>query len=107
LADAALKNPEVTAAVPFTDMEGMLSYKGSMQPIQISGVDPALEHEVSIVTQHITRGSLEDLKPGEFGVVLGDITARRFRLTIGDKLTLIVPEVSSAPGGITPRLQRL
>ncbi|MEQ4505527.1 lipoprotein-releasing ABC transporter permease subunit, partial [Pseudomonas sp.] len=107
LADAALKNPEVTAAVPFTDMEGMLSYKGSMQPIQISGVDPALEHEVSIVTQHITRGSLEDLKPGEFGVVLGDITARRFRLSIGDKLTLIVPEVSSAPGGITPRLQRL
>ncbi|WP_346399700.1 lipoprotein-releasing ABC transporter permease subunit [Pseudomonas syringae] len=107
LADAALKNPEVTAAVPFTDMEGMLSYKSSMQPIQISGVDPALEHEVSIVTQHITRGSLEDLKPGEFGVVLGDITARRFRLSIGDKLTLIVPEVSSAPGGITPRMQRL
>ena len=44
VAAAALKNPEVTAAVPFTEMEGMLSYKGSMQPIQISGVDPALEH---------------------------------------------------------------
>ncbi|WP_122314440.1 lipoprotein-releasing ABC transporter permease subunit [Pseudomonas cichorii] len=107
LAEAALKNPEVTAAVPFTEMEGMLSYKGSMQPIQVSGVDPALEHEVSIVTRHITRGNLQDLKPGEFGVVLGDITARRFRLSVGDKLTLIVPEVSNAPGGITPRLQRL
>ena len=106
-AEAALKHPEVTAAVPLTEMEGMLSYKGSMQPIQISGIDPALEHQVSIVTQHITRGRLEDLKPGEFGVVLGDLTARRFRLSVGDKLTLIVPEVSSAPGGITPRMQRL
>ncbi|WP_219063167.1 lipoprotein-releasing ABC transporter permease subunit [Pseudomonas sp. UMAB-08] len=106
-AAAAMKNPEVTAAVPFTEMEGMFSYKGSMQPIQISGVDPALEHKVSIVAQHITQGRLEDLKAGEFGVVVGEITARRFRLNVGDKLTLIVPEVSNAPGGITPRLQRL
>ena len=53
------------------------------------------------------QGKLEDLKPGEFGVVLGDITARRFRLSVGDKITLIVPEASTAPGGITPRLQRL
>jgi lipoprotein-releasing system permease protein len=107
VAEAALKNPEVTAAVPFTEMDGMLSYKGAMQPIQISGVDPALEHEVSIVAKHIVQGKLEDLKAGEFGVVLGELSARRFRLNVGDKLTLIVPEVSSAPGGITPRLQRL
>ena len=66
VADASLKNPEVTAAVPFTEMDGMLSYKGAMQPIQISGVDPALEHEVSIVTKHIVQGKLEDLKAGEF-----------------------------------------
>ncbi|WP_395608585.1 lipoprotein-releasing ABC transporter permease subunit [Pseudomonas sp. B22129] len=108
VADAAMKNPEVTAAVPFTQMDGMFSYKGSMQPIEISGVDPAQEGKVSIVAQHIVRGKLDDLKPGEFGVVVGDITARRFRLNVGDKLTLIVPEVSKeAPGGITPRMQRL
>ncbi len=102
VAAAALKNPEVTAAVPFTEMEGMLSYKGLMQPIQISGVDPAQEGKVSIVAQHIVQGRLDDLKPGEFGVVIGEITARRFRLNVGDKITLIVPEVSSAPGA-SPR----
>ena len=108
VAAAALKNPEVTAAVPFTQMDGMFSYKGAMQPIEISGVDPAQEGKVSIVAQHIVRGKLEDLKAGEFGVVIGDITARRFRLNVGDKLTLIVPEISTAaPGGITPRMQRL
>ena len=106
-ADAARKNPQVTAAVPFTEMDGMLSYKGTMQPIEINGVDPALESQVSIVTQHIVQGRLQDLKAGEFGVVIGEITARRFRLNVGDKITLIVPEISSEPGGITPRLQRL
>jgi lipoprotein-releasing system permease protein len=107
VADAALRNPEVVAAAPFTELDGMLSYKGAMQPIQLSGIDPAEEGKVSIVASHITQGSLQALAPGEFGVVIGDITARRFRLNVGDKLTLIVPELSSAPGGITPRMQRL
>lgn len=107
VADAALKNPEVLAAAPLTEMEGMLSYKGAMQPIQISGIDPAQEGKVSIVADHIVQGRLDDLKPGEFGVVVGEMTARRFGLRVGDKLTLIVPEVSTAPGGITPRMQRL
>ncbi|TDF84820.1 lipoprotein-releasing ABC transporter permease subunit [Pseudomonas sp. H9] len=106
-ADAALKNPQVLAVAPLTEMEGMLSYKGAMQPIQVSGIDPVEEGKVSIVAQHIVQGSLQALKPGEFGVVIGEISARRFRLNVGDKLTLIVPEVSSAPGGITPRMQRL
>lgn len=107
VAAQAQKNPAVIASAPLTEMEGMLSYKGSMQPIQISGIDPAQEAKVSIVASHIVQGRLEDLRPGEFGVVIGEITARRFRLNVGDKLTLIVPEVSSEPGGITPRMQRL
>ncbi|MBH3427413.1 lipoprotein-releasing ABC transporter permease subunit [Pseudomonas alkylphenolica] len=107
VADAALKNPQVIGVAPLTEMEGMLSYKGAMQPIQVSGIDPAQEGKVSIVGQHIVQGSLQGLEPGEYGVVIGEITARRFRLNVGDKLTLIVPEVSSAPGGITPRMQRL
>lgn len=107
VADVALRNPAVMAAAPITDMEGMLSYKGAMQPIQVSGIDPAEEGKVSIVGEHIVQGSLQSLVSGQYGVVIGELTARRFRLNTGDKLTLIVPEVSKAPGGITPRMQRL
>ncbi|UVE19226.1 lipoprotein-releasing ABC transporter permease subunit [Pseudomonas sp. LS44] len=107
VAKVAQGNPQVLAAVPFGELDGMLSYKGAMQSVQINGIDPQEEPKVSIIGQHIVQGSLEALKPGEFGVVIGEITARRFRINVGDKLTLIVPEVSSAPGGITPRMQRL
>ncbi|TRX74882.1 lipoprotein-releasing ABC transporter permease subunit [Pseudomonas mangiferae] len=106
-AAVALKHPEVVGAAPFAELEGMLSYKGTMQPIQVHGIDPREEPKVSIVGQHMVQGSLEALRPGEFGVVIGEITARRFHLNTGDKLTLIVPEASTAPGGITPRMQRL
>ncbi|UUY06875.1 lipoprotein-releasing ABC transporter permease subunit [Pseudomonas sp. J452] len=107
VAEVAKRNPQVTGAAPFAELEGMFSYRGIMQPIQINGVEPAQEQQVSIIGQHMVQGRLDDLRPGEFGVIIGEVTARRFRLNVGDKLTLIVPEVSSAAGGITPRMQRL
>ncbi|MDV7210348.1 lipoprotein-releasing ABC transporter permease subunit [Azotobacter beijerinckii] len=107
LARMVQEYPEVRAAAPLTELEGMLSYKGAMQPIQIQGVDPQEEPKVSIVAAHLQEGRLADLAPGEFGVVIGEITARRFGLQVGDKLTLIIPELSDGSGGITPRMQRL
>ncbi len=100
-------HPQIVGSAPVTQLEGMLSFKGNMQPIQISGIDPQAEADVSIVGDRLVGGSLEALKPGEFGVIIGLMTARRFGLKLGDKLTLIVPEVSSSPGGVTPRMQRL
>lgn len=105
VAAAAKRNPQVLAAVPFAELEGMLSYRGAMQPIQLQGIDPELESQVSIIAEHMTQGRLGDLQAGGFGVVIGEITARRFQLKVGDRMALIVPEASSVPGGITPRMQ--
>ncbi|MCQ4288040.1 lipoprotein-releasing ABC transporter permease subunit [Pseudomonas stutzeri] len=107
LADQVLAHPEVLGAAPITQLEGMLSFKGAMQPIEIKGIDPRTEGEVSILGSKMMAGRLDDLKPGESGVILGLMTARRFGLKLGDKLTLIVPELSDTPGGVTPRMQRL
>ena len=86
LADKAMANPQVQAAAPYAELEGMLSHRGLMQPIRIHGIDPVEEGKVSILPEHIRQGSLNNLQPGEFGVVIGDITApnspgcRLFRL---------------------------
>ena len=107
LAEKLLAHPGVLGAAPITQLEGMLSFKGSMQPIEIKGIDPRAEEQVSILGSKMLAGKIDDLKPGESGVILGLMTARRFGLKLGDSLTLIVPELSDAPGGITPRMQRL
>jgi len=107
LATQVMAHPEVLGAAPITQLEGMLSFKGAMQPIEIKGIDPQMEGEVSILGSKMMAGRLDDLKPGESGVILGLMTARRFGLKLGDKLTLIVPELSDTPGGVTPRMQRL
>lgn len=106
-AKALTADPRVEAAVPFAELDGMLSFHGSMQPVQIHGIDPAEESKVSIVADHVTQGRLNALQPGEFGIVIGELVARRFGLRMGDRLTLIVPEVSATSSAVTPRMHRL
>ncbi|MDR6179485.1 lipoprotein-releasing system permease protein [Pseudomonas sp. SORGH_AS 211] len=105
LAARAEQQPHVLAAVPYTQLQGMLSVRGRMQPLLVDGIDPAQEKRVSIVGERMTQGSLDALKPGEFGIVLGEIAARRFQLELGSQVTVIIPEVG-ATGSITPRLRR-
>src|SRR5690606_37312329 len=75
--------------------------------VQVNGIDPSREDDVSIVGRHMLRGALSDLRADDYGVVIGELIARRFALGIGDKLTLIVPEASDSAAGVTPRMQRL
>jgi len=107
VAENARRYPEVIGAAPFATLDGMLSFRGVMQPVTVGGIAPDLEAGVSSLPQHIVRGQLNSLAVGQFGLILGETSARRLRAQIGDKLTLIIPEASNKPGGITPRMQRL
>ncbi|TWH64512.1 lipoprotein-releasing system permease protein [Azomonas agilis] len=107
LAQQVAQNPAVLASAPVTTLDGMLSLRNLMQPIQISGIDPYWEPKVSTLASKLIEGDLAALTPGSFGVIVGQVTAWRFKLRLGDSLTLIVPEIGDSPGSITPRLHRL
>ena len=51
-------------------------------------------------------GSLDDLKPGEFNIVLGSELAHGLGAYQGDKVVLIAPQGQVTPAGILPRLKQ-
>jgi lipoprotein-releasing system permease protein len=51
-------------------------------------------------------GSLADLKPGGFGIVIGIGIARALGLRVGDRVTLISPQGQVTPAGLMPRLKQ-
>ncbi|PZW69825.1 lipoprotein-releasing system permease protein [Pseudomonas sp. URMO17WK12:I1] len=106
LADRALKNPQVLAVAPFSQMQGLLTNDGKVQKVLINAVDPAEERKVSIIGDFFREGRLEDLQPGTFGIVIGDKAAAKLGVGMGDKITFVAPEVSVTPGGVFPRLKR-
>jgi len=54
----------------------------------------------------MTYGKLGDLKPGEYGIILGNALARSLGVMMGDKVTVVTPQAISTPAGILPRLKR-
>ncbi|MFL6968935.1 lipoprotein-releasing ABC transporter permease subunit [Pseudomonas alvandae] len=106
LAAKVKQNPQVLAVAPFTQMQGLLTNDGKVSKVLLNGIDPALERQVSIIDNFMKQGKLDDLAPGDFGIVIGDKAAAKLGVAIGDKLTFVAPEVTVTPGGMFPRMKR-
>ena len=101
-----VSHPKVLAAAPFINAQGMVTKNGSVHGIQLNGILPDEELEVSIIAKHMVQGSLHDLQSGEFGIVVGELLARQLQISLGDKVTVVLPEASLTPAGVFPRLKR-
>ncbi|MBV9575415.1 MAG: lipoprotein-releasing ABC transporter permease subunit [Gammaproteobacteria bacterium] len=98
--------PAITASAPFVTGEVLLNSGGSTQPSIIFGVLPNQEKKVSQVANKMIAGKLSDLQSGKFGIVLGEDLAARLYAKIGDKITVVTPQVSLSPAGVIPRFKR-
>ena len=106
LVEQLSRHPDVVAAAPFIQAQGMLTNSGVVRGALVNGIDPSIEQKVSILGDHITSGSLEALNQQRFGIVLGDLLARYLGARVGDKVTLVLPEASVSVAGVVPRLKR-
>ncbi len=77
-----------------------------MQPALVSGVIPKEEKNVSELYEKMVQGRLDDLVSGRFGIILGEDLANRLGVSVGDKVTLVTPQVSLSPAGVIPRFKR-
>ena len=106
VAEQAAKHPEVRAAAPYVQAQGMLSFDQTVRGTLVRGILPAAEEQVADFARYMRAGSLEDLRPGEFGIVLGADLAHNLRVRLGDKVTLIAPQGLVTPAAVLPRLKQ-
>ncbi len=105
VAKTAMQNPRVKAAAPYVLGQAMLSAGDINRGALVRGVDPALEAGVADIGKSMRVGSLDALKPGEFGIVPGAELARSLGLRLGDPVVVIVPQGTLTPAGTLPRLK--
>ena len=106
VAKEAAGHPQVAAAAPFVNGQGMLTFGAQVRGVLVRGIAPQLEEQVADIGSHMVAGKLETLAPGQFNIVLGSELARALGAAVGDKLTLIVPQGLVTPAGILPRLKQ-
>ncbi len=104
--DQVLRHPEVQGGAPFIRGEAMLNHVSLVSGALVQGILPEEERQVSDIGDKMIRGSLDDLRPGEFRIILGKALAGALGVTVGDKVTVITPQATVTPAGILPRLKR-
>ncbi|QGM21607.1 lipoprotein-releasing ABC transporter permease subunit [Spiribacter sp. 2438] len=97
---------DVVGAAPFIRGEIMLSRGSAVTGSLLRGVDPALERSVSRVADSVVQGSMEQLEPGAWRIVLGHRLAAELGVGVGDSVNAITPEVRASAAGVIPRMRR-
>jgi lipoprotein-releasing system permease protein len=98
--------PEVLASAPFVQQQAMFSIDQNVRGAIVRGIDPAREEGVAEFASKMKAGALDDLKPGEFGVILGRELALALGARVGDKVTLIAPQGLVTPAAVLPRVKQ-
>ncbi len=105
IAEIARQEPRVIAAAPYVLGQAMLAAGDATRGALIRGIDPAREDTVADIGRHMRRGSLAELRPGEFGIVLGGDLARALGTGPGDRVVVITPQGTVTPAGTLPRVK--
>ncbi len=106
VSQAVAQHPRVVGTAPFVQAQAMLSNGQAVRGAVVRGILPAEEEKVADLARHMRAGSLDSLRPGEFGVVLGADLARTLGVLRGDKIALIAPQGIVTPAGVIPRLKQ-
>ena len=96
----------VEGSAPFVRGQVMINADRRVSGTLLRGIIPEYEPKVSEVADKMLSGRLTDLVKGQFGIVLGAELANYLGVMVGDKVTVISPQINSTPAGILPRLKR-
>lgn len=100
------QHPRVLGAAPYIQAQAMLSHGREVSGAIVRGILPEYEPQVVDVTEHMVAGSLKQLNPDRFGIILGNELALKLGVNLGDKVTVVVPQMTVTITGSMPRLKR-
>ncbi|MEN9780914.1 MAG: hypothetical protein RL014_2062 [Pseudomonadota bacterium] len=103
----ARQHPQVLGAAPFVAAQALLARGEDMKGVQVRGIDPAREPQVTDLASALRPEVLQGLQPGRFGIVLGGELARQMGVRSGDAVTLIAPSGQVTPAGVVPRIRQM
>jgi lipoprotein-releasing system permease protein len=110
-ADKLRKVPHVLGAAPAILGQGLISASGALEAIQIKGIDPTLEGQVTAIGTAIRTGTLAGINPGASGdlggILLGADLASKLGVKAGDTVTLQTLQGTLSPFGLIPRSKSL
>lgn len=98
IVEDAKKVPGIVASAPFIRLQGLVQKPGGFQGLTILGVDTQYEQKVSNIAQFMPAETWEKLAESDKNnIVLGRGLAKSLGLSLGDSLSMYMPNVNADP----------
>lgn len=81
--------PSVKGVTPSVSTQAMVQSVANIRAVQVFGVFPELEQELSTIAQHTYSGAFDELISGQYKVILGAELARQLKVSPGDSVRLL------------------
>jgi len=102
----AQASPKISSITPHLENHAMLAAENRQQAVVVRGISDSWP-SAELLGDNMLIGSVDDLQPRQFGILLGSQLIRQLGLSIGDQVELILPTLSVTPLGVFPRLKRM
>jgi lipoprotein-releasing system permease protein len=99
-------NSQISFITPYLEKHAMLARDNRQQAVVVRGISDAWP-SADLLGDNMLIGTIDDLQPRQFGILLGSQLIRQLGLSIGDQVELILPTLSVTPLGAFPRLKRM
>lgn len=97
----------VEGAAPYLRGPALLSNGQEVRGSLMAGIDPTSYRQVSGLAKYVTpAAALDALSQGGFELVLGSALAEQLAVSVGDELTVVMPQGTVSPLGVHPRQRR-
>jgi lipoprotein-releasing system permease protein len=106
--DAAARirdNSAVLGVAPYIEDQALLIAGNKSSGAVVTGVLPEDERQVTIISSKVTAGSFAAMKPGEYGIVLGDELAKALGVGMGGRVHIVTSLRTITPVGVMPRMR--
>ncbi|MBL8266626.1 lipoprotein-releasing ABC transporter permease subunit [Steroidobacter sp.] len=99
------EHKDVVASAPYIEAQALLIAGAKSSGAMVTGVLADYESKVTSITEKMQGGSFDELKAGEYGIVLGTELAKALGVSLGDRVILVTSLRNTTPAGVMPRMR--
>ncbi|VXC76513.1 outer membrane-specific lipoprotein transporter subunit; membrane component of ABC superfamily [Enterobacterales bacterium 8AC] len=101
------KVPGILAAAPYINFTGLMENGTQLRAVQVKGVDPAQENQLSSLPKYVQGDAWANFKSGEQQVILGKGVAEALGVKAGSYVTVMIPNSDPEMKLLQPKRIRL
>ena len=101
-----IAHKEVKSFSAFVSSEALLLSSKEVSGIQFKGIDPQESGSAQKLEGLMVQGQLNSMSNGSFNIILGKGLADDLNLSLGDPVTVMIPNSLISTMGVIPRLKR-